>query len=54
MTYVSSFINWRLQRLPSLILQKYPDLNKVCERAEEELGRVKKQLEDNQGMSKPY
>ena len=54
MTCVASIVNRRLQRLPPLILQKYPDLNKVCERAEEELGRVKKQLEDNQGMSKPF
>ena len=28
-------------------------LKQSLERAEEELGRVKKQLEDNQGMSKP-
>ena len=31
-----------------------PRLNQSLERAEEELGRVKKQLEDNQGMTKPY
>ena len=29
-------------------------LKQSLERAEEELGWVKKQLEDNQGMSKPY
>ena len=28
-------------------------LKQCLERAEQELGRVKKQLEDNQGMSKP-
>ena len=28
-------------------------LKESLERAEEELGRVKKQLEDNQGMQKP-
>ena len=28
-------------------------LKQILERAGEELGRVKKQLEDNQGMSKP-
>ena len=29
-------------------------LKQRLERAEEELGRVKKQLEDKQGMSKPF
>ena len=29
-------------------------LKQGLERAEEELGRVKKQLEDKQGMSKPF
>ena len=29
-------------------------LKQSLERAEEELGRVKKQLEDKQGMSKPF
>ena len=29
-------------------------LKQSLERAEEELGRVKKQMEDNQGMLKPY
>ena len=29
-------------------------LKQSLERAEEQLGRVKKQLEDKQGMSKPF
>ena len=33
---------------------KVSGLKQSLERAEEELGRVKKQLEDKQGMSKPF
>ena len=35
-------------------MKKSETLEQSLERAEEELGRVKKQLEDKQGMLKPY
>ena len=53
MTYIYFFMNRAFAATASSHTEEVSGLKQSLERAEEELGRVKKQLEDNQGMQKP-
>ena len=52
MTYIYCFMNQASAATASSHTAEVSGLKRSLERAEEELGRVKKQLEDKQGMLK--
>ena len=54
MTCISFFENQAAAETTAAHSAEVSGLKQSLEQAEEELGRVKKQLEDKQGMSKPF